>query len=163
MNFVLLTHSQEINKPTGTGQLVKTALGSHCRIIEWSRTQPSSYICEQLSPDNTLLIYPVADADSERQANVTWPQTRYQNFVLLDGTWQQSRKIYNRSPYLHRFPHFQLKTTEPSLYSLRRNQVDGGLCTAETVMSLLQQQQCLAQYTALKQAFEAFVGLTPSS
>ena len=61
----------------------------------------------------------------------------YENIIIIDGTWQEAKKIFNQSPYLKAAPHFTLKTATNSLYKLRANQLEGGLCTVECIIEVL--------------------------
>ncbi|WP_394133210.1 tRNA-uridine aminocarboxypropyltransferase [Shewanella maritima] len=61
------------------------------------------------------------------------------HFVIIDATWQEARKVYNKSPYLHALPRVNLTPNSASIYQLRRNQREGGLCTAECAAQLLEQ------------------------
>ncbi|MBM7074478.1 DTW domain-containing protein [Shewanella sp. 202IG2-18] len=56
---------------------------------------------------------------------------------MLDGTWQEAQKIFNKSPYLKELPKVKIETSTESIYQLRRNQRGNGLCTAESVIELL--------------------------
>ena len=66
---------------------------------------------------------------------LTASQARY--FVDFYYTWQEARKIFNKSPYLKNLPRAQIKPRQASQYQLRRNQPEGGLCTAECVVEIL--------------------------
>lgn len=57
--------------------------------------------------------------------------------VILDGTWQEARKMYRQSPYLKQASTCYLEQEAKSNYQLRRNQLEGGLCTVECVMAIL--------------------------
>ncbi|RLV60233.1 DTW domain-containing protein [Parashewanella curva] len=57
--------------------------------------------------------------------------------MVLDGTWQEARKIYNKSSYLKELPKVKIEPSSTSIYQLRRNQKPNGLCTAECVAELL--------------------------
>ncbi len=61
----------------------------------------------------------------------------YKNYIIIDGTWQQAQKIYNRSPYLKALPAVKIPVNKPSAYHLRRNQRAGCLCTAECAIEIL--------------------------
>lgn len=137
MKIWLLTHTEELKKATGTGQLVKNALGNDCEIIKWSRVSPEQAILD-LPPANTLLIYPYEK--DQNTLSVITPQPSFDNVIIIDGTWQQARKIYNRSPYLKKFQHYEIKGVT-SAYSKRRNQKNTGLCTAEVVIHILTECQ----------------------
>ena len=154
MHIWLLTHSQELLKANGTGRLVKAVLGDQCHIVEWSRVNPPTSILE-LSPDDTLLIYPEDTQDSFSSIEDVGSATPWKNFIILDGTWQQARKIYNRSPYLHGLHKHAIEHLTSS-YIRRRNQVVGGLCTAEIAIYLLEKQLEQQNAKCLKQCFEAF-------
>lgn len=130
---MLLTHEHELTKSTNTGRVVLEALGQAATRIVWRRASPDPELLRTLEAGGVALVWPLAAhgvvaADRE-------PDT----YVVIDGTWQQARKIYNRSPYLHALPTIALEPTEASVYTLRRNQIGGGLCTAEAVACLLRQ------------------------
>ncbi|MGO2356595.1 MAG: tRNA-uridine aminocarboxypropyltransferase [Marinomonas foliarum] len=128
----LLTHSEELKKKTGTGKLVEEIMGSDCKVITWSRVDPSQDIVN-LSPDNSLLIYPNNNIDL---AESKPKPLNIENIVVIDGTWQQARKMYNQSPYLKKLTHYEIKNMQ-SVFSKRRNQKTTGLCTAEVAIHLL--------------------------
>lgn len=130
MNFILLTHEREISRKTGTGKLVKKVLDDQCKIITWSRVDPDTHITKEIDINKTVLLYP---GESEHSVDVN----KIENFIILDGTWQEARKIYNKSPYLKEFSKFQITTTDKSIFNIRRNQIEGGLCTAESVIKIL--------------------------
>ncbi|NLQ19146.1 DTW domain-containing protein [Marinomonas sp. M1K-6] len=136
MKIWLLSHSEELKKTTGTGRLVKDVLGQQCDIIVWSRVAPSEAILH-LSPTNTLLIYP---SEKPEQTDTDDDQLNVDNIIIIDGTWQQARKIYNQSPYLKIFKHHEI-TAVNSVYKKRRNQKNQGLCTAEVAIHLLNKYQ----------------------
>lgn len=149
MKIWLLTHTEELKKSSGTGKLVKNVLGNDCKIIEWSRISPEQTILD-LSPVNTLLIYP---CEEEQNTLSITPQEVPDNIIIIDGTWQQAKKIYNRSPYLKKFPHYEIKGVK-SVYSKRRNQKNTGLCTAEVAIHILAAHQRPEAAQLSKQFFE---------
>lgn len=132
MKIWLLTHSEELKKPSGTGKIVKETIESECEIIVWSRVDPSTAILA-LTPANTILVYP---CKNEQQTSLTDLTPTVDNIIIIDGTWQQAKKMYNQSPYLKAFAHYEIKGIK-SLYQKRRNQKDIGLCTAEVAIHLL--------------------------
>ncbi|QUX92969.1 DTW domain-containing protein [Marinomonas sp. A3A] len=132
MKIWLITHSEELKKNSGTGRLVKETLGKECEIIVWSRIAPNEAILN-LSPSDTLLIYL---CENEEQRAINDSQIAKDNIIIIDGTWQQARKMYNQSPYLKKFQHHEIKDIK-SLYTKRRNQKNIGLCTAEVAIHIL--------------------------
>ncbi len=130
-HIFLLTHQRELKKKSNTGRLVINTLEHHAEIIVWERTQPNAELLQTISEDNVALLYPskssvlVADAPS------------INHYIVLDGTWQEAQKIYNKSPYLKNLPTVRIEASQKSVYTLRRNQKENGLCTAECVIETL--------------------------
>lgn len=143
--ILLLTHEHELTKATNTGRVVLEALADAAMRIVWRRATPEPELLRTIEAGGVALVWPLSARTAV--APVREPHT----YVVIDGTWQQARKIYNRSPYLQGLPTVALQPTEPSIYTLRRNQIGGGLCTAEAVACLLQQPG-LAQHDGLQLA-----------
>lgn len=149
MKVWLVTHSEELKKATGTGSLVKLALQEECEIIQWSRVEPHPDLLN-LDPQDTILVYP----NAEKQTTLFEQTNKIKNIILIDGTWQQAKKIYNRSPYLQAYPHMTIEGVQ-STYQKRRNQKSTGLCTAESVIYLLEKLTHPAR-TRLQAMYEDF-------
>ncbi|MCW9047234.1 MAG: DTW domain-containing protein [Gammaproteobacteria bacterium] len=130
MQIILLTHSREVSKKTNTGQLVQQSI-PHTLTVIWQRTHPDKKLLQLIESGNTALVYP----SEEKNNNVA--HYEFENFIVIDSTWQEARKIYNRSPYLQNLPKIELLSDSQSKYTLRRNQLEGGLCTAECAIELL--------------------------
>ena len=160
LRIVLLTHEHELTKPTNTGRVVLEALGNAATRIVWRRATPEPELLRTIDAGGVVLVWPSANR------GVVAPVRAPHTYVVIDGTWQQARKIYNRSPYLHALPTIALQPVEPSVYTLRRNQIVGGLCTAEAVACLLRQPDLAQQGApglarAITTGLRAF--LTPGS
>lgn len=134
MNFILLTHSRELNKLSNTGRLVLDALGARTRRVVWARKAPDALLLELIAKGGVLLLYP---EKTESALSINTTIAGFTNCIIIDGTWQEARKIYNRSGYLHRLPRLSLMPQSPSCFHLRRNQKPDGLSTVETVVEIL--------------------------
>ncbi len=150
MKIWLLTHSEELKKASGTGAIVKKVLGDQCEVIVWHRKAPHESILS-LSPTDTILVY---KHSNDYPTVTTETLHTINNAIILDGTWQQAQKMYNRSPYLNQFAHYEV-THLKSTYKKRRNQIENGLCTAEIAIHLLNQTNNPISSTLL-QEFHAF-------
>lgn len=158
MLITLLTHATELDKHSNTGQLVMSVLAQQeqvsCQRVIWQRKAPDADLLQRISNFASALVYP---APNEREP-LPLSQGLPEHIILLDATWQQARKMYNHSPYLHALGHIELKPKAPSQYQMRRNQREYGLCTSECVAELLrikQQPELAGQLDtglALKQA-----------
>jgi len=152
LNIYLLTHSRELGRKTNTGGLVKQVLGKQCSIFEWQRKQPSTELLQHIQTENTALLYP--HADSQVLGTQSNP---FDSYILIDATWQEAQKMYNHSPYLHALPKVALKPDTPSIYSLRRNQKEAGLCTAECVSALLNTDNNTKQANTLHERLQTHI------
>ena len=130
MKIFLLTHERELLRPTNTGVLAQNVAPEIVERIVWARNEPNPFLLDAINQGNTVLLYPVDDADV---ASIESSE----NIIVLDATWQEARKIFNRSPYLKNLTRAQINPQQISQYQLRRNQPEGGLCTAECVMEIL--------------------------
>ncbi|CAA0117016.1 Uncharacterised protein [BD1-7 clade bacterium] len=158
MYFYLLTHSREVNKPTNTGRVAHDTLPDWVSIIKWQRNEPSDVVLSAINTTQIAVLYPAPDAITVTSKDNL---TGYDNVIVIDGTWQEARKIHNKSPYLHPLPHIQLAPTTPSRFNLRRNQIENGLCTAECISELLAISQNRHEAEKLDLALDHFIATAP--
>ncbi|SDK64764.1 DTW domain-containing protein [Microbulbifer yueqingensis] len=151
MKIYLLTHERELHRPTNTGSLVPAACGGLVRRVVWQRRHPDPEIVGLIEAGDAALVYPVTEAD---QSGGDLPI--FENFIVLDATWQEARKMYNQSAYLKSACKVALIPALPSEYGLRRNQRPGGLCTAECVIEILQAKGFESVAEQLRNDFRRF-------
>ncbi len=158
MKIYLLTHPRELPKPTNTGRLVAEVLGESVRIVEWSRVEPDEALVKLAEQGALALVYP-GEGSVELSAALadSGLSDRLKGLVVLDGTWQEARKMFNKSPYLQGIPRIAVEVTGASGYTLRRNQKAEGVCTAECVAYLLQASGQCAEAARLSDRLEAFI------
>jgi DTW domain-containing protein YfiP len=131
MNIFLLTHQRERFKKSNTGSLIVDVIGEKAHVVVWNRVAPDPDLLKTIGEGSIALLYPSVDSQPVSEAS------DYQNYIIIDGTWQEAQKIYNRSPYLKYLPAIEIPANKPSAYHLRRNQREGGLCTAECAIEIL--------------------------
>jgi DTW domain-containing protein YfiP len=148
-SILLLTHEREISKPTNTASCAINVFPKRVHQFIWHRTEPDPGLLKLLELKRVGLVYPNANGDTELTT-----ANECDHWLILDGTWQEARKIFNRSSYLHNLPRIQLTPAHPSQYQLRRNQKPNGLSTAECIALLLKENseteecnQVLAEFT----------------
>ena len=151
MKIFLLTHQRELKKKSNTGKLVLEVLGHNAEVIIWERLYPNDQLIELIKNTHTALMfqtpYSCAEIDIER----------VENFVVIDSTWQEARKIYNKSPYLKETFQLDLKIKRKSIYTLRRNQKTNGLCTAECAIEILRLKGKFSEASELESCLIEFV------
>lgn len=160
MNVLLLTHERELGKKTNTGELVLSCFFDYgeagegstdsARRILWKRTEPNAYLLDKAKQNQVALLYPAAEGESVASID------DFETFVVLDSTWQESKKIINKSPYLKTLPKIALSTGRISSFQRRKNQVPGGLCTAECVLELLKLKGKVELAERLEKEYERF-------
>lgn len=151
MKITLLTHSKEFAKRSNTGQLVVDVLGDSAEQICWDRMNPPARLLEEIDAGGVALIYPgAADEAGDDLSDI-------RQVILIDGTWHEARKIHQRSPYLQSIRRISLDTGTKSVYNLRKNQKEFGLCTAECVIEVLRRSGNLTEADLLLERFLAFI------
>ena len=111
--------------------------------------KPYPQLLELLASQAAVLLYP---SKNENDANLHDVET----IIILDGTWQEAKKIYNKSSYLQNARAASLAATTSSRFALRRNQIVGGLCTLECIIELCKIKGLDELATTLAAAFEQF-------
>lgn len=151
MKITLLTHFKEFEKRSNTGRLVVDVLGDAAEQLRWDRMNPPARLVEEIEAGGVALVYPGAsDGNDGDLSGIT-------RFVVIDGTWHEARKIHQRSPYLQKIRRIGLATGEKSVYNLRKNQKESGLCTAECVIEVLRLSGNIEEAEMLQERFLAFI------
>ena len=128
-------HHNEPLRPSNTGWLVADVVPDTVA-FSWSRMAPDPRLLALLSDPQwrPFLVYPsgsVATATDVVTRTGSEGGGRRPLYVILDGSWSESRRMFQRSPYLHGIPVIALEPEGPSRYRLRRSGKDANLCTAE--------------------------------
>ncbi|ENB2048074.1 DTW domain-containing protein [Vibrio alginolyticus] len=163
-NILLLMHPNELKRDTNTGQLLEQCQLNIERVI-WDRKQPPAELLSLLADPSRypVLLFPCEESITlEDVVLQSQQQTKTPLFIILDATWQEARKMINKSLWLEGIPTMGLSASADSQYQLRRNQQQGNLCTFEVVAHLLgqlgeqnnqqQMQRFFAHYLSLFQA-----------
>jgi DTW domain-containing protein YfiP len=151
MKFTLLTHEKEFAKRSNTGRVVLDVLGSAAEQVHWDRMNPPAALLEEIEAGGVALIYPgTEDEEGGDLSDV-------RQFIIIDSTWQEARKIHQRSPYLQNVRRISLKTAQKSEYTLRKNQKNAGLCTVECVVAILRGTGQIEKAEHLHACFLAFM------
>jgi len=140
LKFTLLTHFKELEKRSNTGRLVVDALGRSAEQVRWDRMNPPAGLLEEIEAGGVALVYP--GTEDELGGDLEG----IHHFILIDSTWQEARKIHQRSPYLQNVRRISLK-----------NQKKAGLCTVECVVEILRSTGQVEQAEHLHACFLAFM------
>lgn len=141
VDWILLIHRDEVLKPTNTGRLIAELFPSQTHIFEWSRTEPPAGIEELISDPmrQVLLVFPCDNAISPRTLSLPATQSQLRlTLILLDGTWKQARKMFNKTPWLAGLRSISPSYQAAAQYALRKAAHANCLSTAEAAILLME-------------------------
>ncbi len=156
-DFIVLMHRDEVFKPTNTGRLIADVFPDNTRFFSWSRTTPDVELLQLLEdPERQFfIIYPAKESESREVFSVVPTNTKRPTFILLDGTWKQSGRMFHLSRWLDQVPVLCLPDTLLRSYAVRKSHQDHYLSTLEAAALCLQiaeeqpQADILLDYFAL--------------
>lgn len=166
MKIVLLTHERELLRTTNTGSLALKAYPEWCERHVWSRVNPDKALVNLLNNHQAAILYPKLDGKGEQGKTQSGQclELEHGNFIdslpdtliILDATWQEARKMIRRSAYLQLADKYALNTDTVSDFTLRRNQIEGGLCTLECIIEVCKVSGLVDEANTLKAALTEF-------
>ena len=132
---IVLQHPGELKRNIRTCRMLELGLAPQCVTVSVGRKFPGTEqaLSVALSQPGTRLLYPGPEAqplDSLQAGEVT-------TLVLLDGTWEQARKLYSRNPAVQRLGKVSLSVAGPSLYVVRTQPNSACLSTLEAAVHSL--------------------------
>lgn len=143
LHLSLLMHENELERETNTGQWLLKSL-PFCEQYVWQRTEPNKELVMKLNQTElySMVVYPDEESIPVEEALIFCQQhNKTPHFIVLDGTWQEAKKMKRKSPWLQNIACVSLPTqTLTSHYQLRRNQKPGNLCTLEVAALLMRLQ-----------------------
>jgi DTW domain-containing protein YfiP len=136
----LLMADIEPLKPSNTGWLIADVVADTFAFA-WARTEVDPALLTLLNDPQwqPYVVFPESFAAPSRVVvhDVTVNPDLRPLFILLDGTWDEARKMFRKSPYLQHLPVLSVSPEHLSRYQLRRSQSDKHLCTAEVAAMCL--------------------------
>jgi DTW domain-containing protein YfiP len=145
-------------KPSNTGWLIADVVADTFA-FGWARTEVDPALLALLNDPQwqPYVVFPAEFADDTRVVHeVKHNDNKRPLFILLDGTWDEARKMFRKSPYLQNFPVLSLHPEQLSRYKLRRTQSEAHLCTAEVGAMCLTLAEDTQAAEALNAYFEVF-------
>ncbi|WP_260262011.1 tRNA-uridine aminocarboxypropyltransferase [Vibrio intestinalis] len=158
-HLALLMHENELRRETNTGQWLLKSIPSTSKHI-WQRTQPCEALLAMMANEQyqPYLLFPNEHSLPLPQVTQAATQLGKQPlFIVLDGTWQEAKKMLNKSPWLQALQCVHLAPSEESQYQLRRNQQQGHLCTFEVGSTIVEELGHVEQAKQLNQFFTHYM------
>lgn len=101
-SLMLLMHPNELTRDTNTGKLLAQCQLNVTQVV-WDRKTPPAELLETLANPSLLpvLLFPSEESltleQVQQQSN---EQSRRPLYIILDATWQEARKMINKSRWL---------------------------------------------------------------
>ncbi len=128
----ILLFKKEVFLPSNTAHLtIKSLQNSE----EYQRGHLGKTLCSSFVDEENyqpLYLFPTEDAQ-ELTPEFLSQFNKPINLIVPDGTWRQAKKVHRREPLLENIPHVKVTTGIKSIYPLRRQKYDFGLCTHEAI------------------------------
>ena len=138
--LLVLQHPGEIKRNIRTCRMLELGLAPHCVTVITARKFPGSdqEVAGLLSAPGTRLLYPGPGSQPLDQLEADTVET----LVILDGTWDQARKIFSRNPAVAGLKKVSLSVSTPSQYIVRTQPNSACMSTLE-VSSLISSDNIL--------------------
>jgi DTW domain-containing protein YfiP len=128
----VIFHIKEYFLTSNTGKIANLALENSSYQIRGLKDKP---LTDDLTLDGNYspyYLYPSEDAE-ELNSSFLAKQIKPINLIVPDATWRQTKKFHKREPLLKNIPHVKVPFAQKSIYQLRRQPSDEGLCTIEAI------------------------------
>jgi DTW domain-containing protein YfiP len=125
-------HKKEYFLTSNTGKIANLALKNSSYQIRGIKEKPLVDDFTHNGKYTPYYLYPSDDAET-LDSDFLEKQTKPINLIVPDATWRQTKKFHKREPLLKEIPHVKVPFLQKSIYQLRRQSTDEGLCTIEAI------------------------------
>ena len=156
--FLILRHIGEAERSSNTGRLVALAM-PNAQILSCGggdRLGLPSLDHELLQSPGTWLLWPDGTSSSMDMLDEMPPQ----QLVVLDATWRQARRLYNRTPILQTMPRLALPAPAQNRNRLREQHRSDGMSTIEVVAAAVARVEGAEIAEPLEKLFDEVVRRT---
>tara|TARA_R110000868_G_scaffold72133_4_gene210403 strand:- start:13018 stop:14067 length:1050 start_codon:yes stop_codon:yes gene_type:complete len=131
-------HRRERFLTSNTAVVAARAL-ENCNIVLRGMKDQSASAEIAIDPNHVpLVLFPSEDALAIGSKELkTYLNGRTPHLIVPDGSWGQAKRVARREPVLAGVQAVKLSNTGPSLYRLRRQVMEGRLCTFEAIARAL--------------------------
>lgn len=128
----IIVHKSELRFTSNTAILSKSSL-NHCDLhIKGIEGHPLSFDFIDIENYSPLYLYPSENSEVLTKKYLSQFSKPIQ-LIVPDGTWTQTKRFYKKEDSLHPIPRVRVETTHKSMYQLRRQVDESGLCTHEAI------------------------------
>lgn len=158
---LIIQHPLEAKHPFNTGRMAHLCLSNSELIIK--ETLSAAKLASILNTPSALLYPSLPWLPSTPQIK---PPTKasadnsiIEQLIVIDATWNKSKKILHLHPDLQDLPRLHLKGNLISNYQIRKTTVANGLSTLESIVMALNTIEPEGEFEAMLRPFEMMIGL----
>ena len=158
---VVVRHAAERRKSSGSARLLPRLL-ARCTLHDWGAPD-SVWDAETVGEPGDWLLFPESP-DGAHPVTQPGPDAPLRRLIVLDGNWNQARRMSRRVPGVEALPRLALPPPRPDTARLRLPHAPWAMATVEAVARAVESLGAPAAAAHLDAAFAAFVGAQrPSS
>ena len=153
-NVIIIQHPLEQKHPFNTGRMAHLCLSNSELIV--AEILSANQLTRILSTPSALLYPPLPWLS---KTNESADYSNIQQLIVIDATWNKSKKILHLHPILQKLPRVNLKGNLSSNYQIRKTTVPNGLSTLESIVKALDTIEPEGDFEAMLQPFELMIDL----
>jgi len=153
---VLLQHPRERRVAIGTARIAHLGLAnSELHVgVDFSRNARVNAVAAG-EAGRVAILYPTPDALPAEEF-----KGKLDTLIVVDGTWNTARKLFEKNPPLATLPRVRLTPTKPGNYRIRKEPAEHCLATVEAVAEVLSTLEGdSTRFEPMLRAFERMVDL----
>jgi DTW domain-containing protein YfiP len=167
--ILIIQHPLEQKHPFNTGRMAHLCLSNSEFIV--AETLSATQLASILKTPSALLYpsLPWLPDTSEimLETKESAGNSNIQQLIVIDATWNKSKKILHLHPALQKLPRLHLKGDLSSNYQIRKTTVTNGLSTLESIVKALAimepKSEGESNFEAMLQPFEMMIALQSQS
>lgn len=147
--ITVVRHIRESWKSTGTARVAALAVSKLVLSEYGEDAHPALDEVAALPTQGTYVLFPNEPA-------TPWEDAKVERLVVLDGTWRQTRRMFQRLPALHGLPRLALPPKTAPVLRLRETAFSEGRSTLEAIadaIGLIEGEEAAAPLHALHALF----------
>jgi DTW domain-containing protein YfiP len=158
---LIIQHPLEQKHPFNTGRMAHLCLSNSELIVAEKLSE--SKLARILNTSSTLLYPSLAwlpnTSEIIPQTQASTNLLNIQQLIVIDATWNKSKKILHLHPILQKLTRLHLKGNLSSNYQIRKTTVSNGLSTLESIVKALNYIEPNGGFEAMLQPFDMMIDL----
>ncbi|MFT5550477.1 MAG: DTW domain-containing protein YfiP [Candidatus Azotimanducaceae bacterium] len=161
IKVLIIQHPLEQKHPFNTGHMAHLCLSNSELIVaeKLSTTQLTSILNIPSALLYPSLAWLPSTSEIRPQTQESLHDSNIEQLIVLDATWNKSKKILHLHPILQKLPRLHLKGNLCSNYQIRKTTVANGLSTLESIVKALNNIEPNGGFETMLQPFNMMISL----